>query len=148
MAVLIVLFGSLLLFRAAGALGVPALDTWMAAARAALAAMLLFTASAHFTRMKEDLIRMVPAWVRAPRLVVALTGVCEILAAVGILVPGTRRPAGILLIIFFIAVFPANVHAARSGASLGGRPATPLAMRLPMQILFIVLAWWVTQPSR
>jgi uncharacterized membrane protein len=148
MAVLIVLFGSLLLFRAAGALGAPALDTWMAAARAALAAMLLFTASAHFTRMKKDLVRMVPDWVPAPRRIVALTGLCEILAAVGILVPGTRRPAGIFLILFFIAVFPANVHAARSGASLGGRPATPLALRLPMQILFIVIAWWVTQPSR
>lgn len=76
-----------------------------------------------------------------------MTGLCEILGAVGILVPGTRRLAGILLILFFIAVFPANVHAARSGASLGGRPATPLALRLPMQLLFIALAWWVTRPA-
>ena len=145
MAVLIVLFGSLLLLRVAGALGIGALDSWVAAARGGLAAMLLFTAAAHFTRMKEDLIRMVPAWVPAPRRVVTLTGMCEILAAVGILVPETRRLAGILLILFFIAVFPANVHAARSGASLGGRAATPLRLRLPMQVLFIVLAWWVTR---
>ena len=148
MAVLIVLFGSLLLFRAAGALGVGALDSWVAAARGGLGAMLLLTAAARFTRMKEDLVRMVPAWVPAPRLVVALTGMWEAVAAVGILVPGTRRLAGIFLILFFIAVFPANVHAARSGASLGGRPATPLALRLPMQLLFITLAWWVTQPAR
>lgn len=147
MAVLIVLFGSLLLFRAAGALGAAALDSWVAAARAALAAMLLFTSAAHFTRMKEDLVRMVPDWVPAPRRVVALTGLCEILGAAGILVPGTRRLAGILLILFFIAIFPANVHAARSGASLGGRPATPLALRLPMQLLFIGLAWCVTRPA-
>jgi len=107
--------------------------------------MLFFTATAHFTSMKEDLLRMVPTWVPRPRLAVAFTGVCEILAAIGIQLPQTRRAAGILLILFFIAVFPANVHAARSGAPLRGRPATPLWLRLPMQLLFIVLAWWVTR---
>jgi uncharacterized membrane protein len=146
MAVLIVLLGSLMLFRAAGALGVEALDSWLAAARWALALMLLFTAAAHFTRMKEDLVRMVPPWVRWPRQVVALTGVCEVLGAIGILVPATRKLAGILLIVFFIAILPANIHAARAGASLGGRPATPLWLRIPMQLLFIALAWCVTQP--
>ncbi len=146
MAVLIVLLGSLLLFRAAGALGVEALDSWLAAARWALALMLLFTAAAHFTRMKEDLVRMVPPWVRWPRQVVALTGACEVLEAIGILAPATRQLAGILLIVFFIAILPANIHAARAGAFLGGRPATPLWLRIPMQLLFIALAWWVTQP--
>ncbi len=145
MAVLIVLLGSLLLLRGAGALGVAPLYSWVAAARWALSLMLFFTATAHFTSMKKDLLRMVPTWVPRPRLAVAFTGVCEILAAIGIQLPQTRRAAGILLILFFVAVFPANVHAARSGAPLRGRPATPLWLRLPMQLLFIVLAWWVTR---
>jgi len=62
-----VLAGSLLLYRALGALGVEPLATWPAATRWALATLLLLTASAHFNRMKEELVRMVPAWMPAPR---------------------------------------------------------------------------------
>ncbi len=59
--------------------------------------------------------------------------------------PVKEDAAGIALILFFIAVLPANIHAARAKVTLRGRPATPLWLRLPMQILFIVLAWWSTQ---
>jgi uncharacterized membrane protein len=60
--------------------------------------------------------------------------------------PG-RPPSG--LIIFFIAVLPANIHAARANVTLGGEPATPLVLRLPMQLLFIVLTWWsAVRPAR
>ncbi|HYL05337.1 MAG TPA: hypothetical protein VE075_04825, partial [Thermoanaerobaculia bacterium] len=75
MILLTVLFGSLLLYRGAGALGVEAMATWPAATRWALATLFLVTASAHFNRMKEDLVRMVPGWVPAPRLTIYLTGV-------------------------------------------------------------------------
>jgi uncharacterized membrane protein len=144
MIVLIVLFGSWLLFRAAGALGVQALAPWVTSCRWALAVMLLFTASAHFTKMRDDLLRMVPQWVPWPKAMVAFTGVCEILGAIGILLPQTRQLAGILLILFFIMVFPANIRAAKEAITLAGRPATQLWLRLPMQLLFIGLIWWVT----
>ena len=55
-----------------------------------------------------------------------------------------QRAAGIALILFFIAVLPANVHAAQAQVTLRGRSATPLWLRVPMQILFIGLAWWST----
>lgn len=142
MAVLIVLIGSMLIFRGLGALGVKRLQSWRAATLFALAAMLFFTATAHFTTMKEDLVRMVPSWVPNPPLIVFATGILEIAGGIGLLIPRTRRIAGIALILFFIAVFPANVHAARSGVSLGGSPATSLWLRAPMQILFIILTWW------
>jgi uncharacterized membrane protein len=141
---LLILAGSLLVFRALGALGIEALATWSAATRWALAILLLVTASAHFNRMQEDLIRMVPGWVPGPRLVIYLTGACEILGAVGILLPATRRLAGLALILFLVAVFPANVKAARERLPLAGRPATPLWQRLPVQLLLIVLLWWST----
>ncbi len=60
MAVLIVLFGSLLLYRGLGALGVAALQTWLVCARLALATMFVFTAIAHFASPRQDLIAMVP----------------------------------------------------------------------------------------
>jgi uncharacterized membrane protein len=144
---LLILAGSLLAYRALGALGVEALATWSAATRWALATLLLVTASAHFNRMKEDLIRMVPGWVPNPRLTIYLTGACEILGAIGILLPATRRIAGIALILFLVAVFPANVRAAREHLPLAGRPATPLGQRLPMQLLLIALLAWTTLAS-
>ena len=50
MLVLIILFGSLLVFRAIGLAGVAMWATWLASARAALAAMFLFTAVSHLDR--------------------------------------------------------------------------------------------------
>jgi uncharacterized membrane protein len=145
MTVLLALLMSLPLFRGIGAIGVGPLASWSAATRYALAVMLLFTASAHFTSMKEDLIRMVPRWMPRPRAVVFMTGICEILGAVGLLLPALQHATGIALGLFFIAVFPANVRAARTAITLRGKPATSLWLRAPMQLLFIALTWWSTQ---
>jgi len=145
MLVLFVLVVSILLFRGLGFAGVSAFASWPAAARDGLAVMLLFTASAHFTTMKEDLIRMTPRWVPQPRAMVFFTGLCEIAGAIGLVIPTTQRGAGIALILFFIAVLPANIQAARAGITLRGRPPTPLWLRVPMQVLFIFLAWWSTR---
>ena len=60
MMTLIVLFFSLLVFRGLGVLGVPLFLTWHDSTLWALSMMVLFTASAHFTALKEDLIKMVP----------------------------------------------------------------------------------------
>jgi uncharacterized membrane protein len=145
MAPFLVLIGSLLLFRGLGAAGVEAFSSWAAATRWALAVMFLVTASAHFTSMKADLVRMVPKAVPYPEQVVFLTGICEVLGAIGLLVPSLQRAAGIALVLFLFAVFPANVHAARTDVTIRGKPATPLWLRLPMQLLFIGLTWWSTQ---
>jgi len=145
MLVLVILVASILIFRGLGFTGAPAFASWSADVRDGLAVMLLFTGSAHFTPVKEDLIRMTPQWVPRPRAMVFFTGLCELAGAIGLVTPATRTAAGIALILFFIAVLPANVHAARAGITMRGRPATPLWLRLPMQILFIVLAWWSTQ---
>lgn len=145
MTVLIVLLVALFLLRGIGALGFATFASWPAATRYALAVMLFFTASAHFTSMREDLIRMIPGWVPRPRAVVFITGICEILGAIGLLLPAVQRASGFALILFFVAVFPANVRAARAGVTLRGKPATRLWVRTPMQILFIVLTWWSTQ---
>jgi uncharacterized membrane protein len=144
-AVLGVLIAGILAFRGLGALGLDASGSWPAATRFGLALMLFFTASAHFTRMRDDLVRMTPAWVPRPKVMVLFTGVCEILGAIGILVPAVRRVAGIALVLLFIALFPANVHAARAGLTLRGKPVTPLWLRAPMQLLIIALTWWSTQ---
>jgi uncharacterized membrane protein len=142
MAPLIVLIASTVLFRIAGLIGVRALVDWKAATRLGLAVMFCFTAAAHFNSMRADLVRMVPPAVPHPELMVTFTGVCEILGAIGLVVPRTRRLAAIALIVFLLAVLPANIHAALSGVTLRGAPATPLVPRTALQVLLIALLWW------
>ena len=142
MVVLIVLFGSWLVFRSIGALGYAAFATWHDAARYALAVMFTFTGVSHFTKLKHDMARMMPAIFPKPLLLVYITGVLELLGAMGLLLPATSALAGICLILFLLAVFPANMKAAREKILLHNKPATALWLRLPMQILFIGLIWW------
>jgi uncharacterized membrane protein len=141
MIVLVVLIVATLVFRGVGVLGIEAFDSWLVALRWALATMLLFTASAHFTARKESLVRMVPNWLPRPRAVIFITGVLEILGAVGLLLPFTQRLAAICLVLLFVAMFPANIRAARLGLTMGGQPVTPLWLRAPMQLLFMALVW-------
>jgi len=144
MLVLAILIASFLIFRTLGFAGISLFASWHASARDALAVMLVFTGSGHFTTMRRDFIRMVPPWVRWPGAVVYFTGVCEIAGAVGLLVPTLYRLAGGCLIVFFLAILPANIHAARAGIKFRERPATRLLVRIPMQILFIAWAGWAT----
>ena len=145
MLVFAVLIVSLLVLRGLGFAGISALASWHAAARGAMAVMLLFTAGAHFTSMKDDLARMTPPWVPHPLAMVYFTGICEIAGALGLLIPILCRAAGIALMLFFLAVLPANIHAAKAHVTLRGKAATPLLLRIPLQLLFIAWAWWSTR---
>jgi len=144
MLVLIVLLAALLVFRAIGAAGVHVFASWQHSALYALVVMFVFTATAHFNKMKHDLARMIPAHFPRPLLIVYITGVLELLGAVGLVFPEFRRLAGICLIALLIGMFIANINAAHKGVTLRGKPPTPLWLRTPMQILFIALLWWST----
>jgi uncharacterized membrane protein len=146
--VLLILFVSLLIFRGLGALGVSMFATWIDATPFALAVMFLFTSSAHFNKMRHDLARMMPRVFPNPMGMVYFTGVCEILGALGILVPRTRPLAGFCLCVFLLAILPANIKAARENLAISGRVATALWLRIPMQLLFLVLIFWCTKPWR
>jgi hypothetical protein len=64
-----------------------------------------------------------------PDLLVTITGFCEILGAVGLLISRVAPVAALGLILLLVALFPANVRAARQGMTIAGRPATPLPVR-------------------
>lgn len=145
MAVLLILVLSSLIFRGLGFAGIATFSTWEASARDGLSVMLIFTGVSHFTFMKEDFVRMIPPFIPWPGAMVYFTGVCEIAGAVGLFLPGFRRAAAFALIVFFLAVLPANIHAARAGVTLRGKPATSLWLRIPMQVLFIAIAFWSTR---
>jgi uncharacterized membrane protein len=144
--VLIVLFGSWLLFRGIGALGVTVMNTWQHALIYSLAVMFVFTGVAHFNKIKYELEKMVPPIFPNRMLMVYLTGVFELLGAMGILLSRFRSLAGFCLLLLLLAMFPANIRAARQKLAVAGKPATELWLRTPMQIVFIALIWWASQP--
>jgi len=46
-----------------------------------------------------------------------------------------------------VVLFPANIYAALGGVTLGGQPVTPLWIRGPLQLFWIVTLLWVARPS-
>jgi uncharacterized membrane protein len=148
MAPLIVMLIGWLGARSLGFAGVwPQADSWNGALRIALAAMFMFTAVSHFhPRTRPDLIRMVPARLPAPAMLVSATGVLELLGAIGLLVPQALPAAAYGLMALLVAMFPANVQAAREGLMIAGRRAMPLLWRLPLQLFWIGALWWVRSP--
>ncbi len=55
--------------------GVHILASWQHAALYALAVMFVFTATAHFNKMKNDLAQMIPSSFPRPLLIVYITGI-------------------------------------------------------------------------
>ena len=143
MVVLFVLFGSWVLFRAIGMFVVGALASWHESAGFALAVMFVFTGIAHFTKTKHEMARMVPRMFPQPMVMIYVTGAFELLGAAGLIESRTRAAASAALMVMLVAMFPANVKAARERLTVGGRVATPLWLRAPMQALFIGMLWWV-----
>ena len=140
---LLVLLASFIL-RGVGLLGVEWLSSWRGAGRGALAIMFLFTGTSHFTSMKYDFAAMIPDPMPDGLWVIYLTGVFEIAGAIGLLLPQTRRLAGICLVLLLVAMFSANVNAALNEIPLGGQDPTPLWLRTPMQLLYIGMVWWTS----
>ena len=139
---LIVLVVVTLMARSAGQFGLAPFRDWTAAVRIGLAVMFCFTATAHFNNMRPEMVAMVPPFVPNAALMVTVTGICEVLGAVGLLIPRTQRLAAVALIALMVAVLPANIYAAQAGVTFRGSPATPLIPRVALQLLFIGLLWW------
>ena len=76
--------------------------------------------------------------VLTPIRLVWFTGLCEIAGGIGLVVPATRVAAAIALVVFLVAVFPANVFAAEHPERFG-RAAIPFWPRLIGQIALIAL---------
>jgi len=113
------------------------LDNWNLPLRIALFLMFLLTASAHWGRGRPDLVRMVPAAFPAPGMIITVKGILEIVGGIGLLIPRTAFAAAVCLGIFMIAMFPANVRAAREGLTILGRQAMGVAARGFIQVLFV-----------
>ncbi len=105
-----------------------------------IGSMFLLTGARHFVT-PGTFAEIVPPGLPAPRTLVAISGVAELLGGLGVFPAATRRAAGIGLIALLVAVFPANVYMAMASQKFAALvPAWALWVRLPLQPLAM---WWV-----
>jgi len=142
---LFVLIIAFAIFRLLG-FAVPYLADWQLSLRAALGVMFLLTASAHWGKRRADLVRMVPRSFGNPAMWVTLTGIAEILIAIGLQFSRTALPVAALAALMLISIFPANARAAREKMTIGGRPVPSLIPRLLIQIIFLAALAAATWP--
>jgi uncharacterized membrane protein len=131
--------------RLLGWAGVAFFSVWQHCLRVAVAAMFLLTASAHWGKRRADLIRMVPPAFPRPDLLVTLTGIAELAGVIGMLWTPLTRAASVGLAILLVALFPANVYAARQQLTIDGRKVPGLFVRTVLQIVFfsaVIAAGW------
>ncbi len=92
------------------------------------------------------MVRILPAWVPNPHLVVILTGVCELAGAVGLMTTRFRRAAGWALAAYAVCVYPANVQHAIIDLSHG--TGVGIGYHVPRLLLQPVLVWWALWATR
>ena len=118
----------------------PAVERARAILRVVLAVSYLLVGIFHL-RATDGFAAIVPDWVPAPHAVVIATGCCELLGAVALLTRRLRRLAGIMLALYAVCVFPANInqaikHIPIDGVVLGWGYHAPRFAFQP------VLVWW------
>src|SRR5918995_2122448 len=88
------------------------------AARLAMATAMVFSGVSHFV-MPGQFVALLPEFVPAREALIFGTGVIEVLLGVGLVVPRRwRREVALILVVYLVAVFPANVYVAIAGVPL------------------------------
>lgn len=100
---------------------------------------------AHFIAT-DFFVAIMPPYIGFHREIVYLSGVFEILGAIGILIPVTRRWAGIGLFLLVVCVSPANIHMWLHPDLFPDVPPAFLSARLVIQLALLWLIWWCTRP--
>ena len=115
------------------------------ASRAALAFVFLWFflgGIAHFVFTEAEM-RIVPPYIPWPRGAVLLSGVFELLGAVGLLWPPTRRAAAWGLFALTLAVTPAHIYMLQQPGLFPSVPYWALVLRLPLQVALLALIAWI-----
>jgi uncharacterized membrane protein len=117
-----------------------ALETARRAMRWIVAAFYLPAGILHFTIPGKFLL-ITPDWVPFPRQVIFITGLCEIAGSLALITSRLRWWAGVMLALYAVGVFPANVKHAIAGIDL-----PPLSgswwYHAPRLMFQPVLVWW------
>jgi uncharacterized membrane protein len=115
-------------------------EPWRTVLRWLMAAFYLAAGTGHLMR-PDAFLPIVPDWVPLPRQVILITGLCELAGAVALLTPRLRKLAGIMLALYALCVWPANIKQAAEGINLPPIPDT-WWYHGPRLALQPVLIWW------
>lgn len=109
-------------------------------ARVGLSLFFAFTAIGHFIRTAE-MAAMLPPSIPYRVGLIYVTGVLELLGAIGVWIPRLMKLTGVCLVLMLVGILPANIYAAIHHVDFGGHAAGPayLLVRVPFQLLLI---WW------
>lgn len=112
--------------------------------RIALALVFIVMGINHFRPgPARTMAKMLPPFLRrdglfSPVNLVYFTGLCEIAGGAGMLLPATRLAATLALVVFLVAVFPANTYASQHPEKFGSL-AIPFWPRFAGQLVLIAL---------
>lgn len=117
---------------------------WRFNGNLAMCCMLCFTGMGHFLFTK-GMAMMLPDFIPYREALVYITGVAEFIFGILLLFPAYRKITGVILILFFILILPANIYAALHNVNLmqanyTGKGVGYLWFRVPLQVFLIV---WV-----
>ena len=111
-----------------------------------LALVMITVGVTHFVD-PGPFVRIVPASLPAPLLLVYISGLAEIAGGIGLAIPRLRSAAGWGLVVLYVAIFPANVNMAIHRIQPEDMTLSDAVLwgRLPIQALLIWIAWWVSR---
>ena len=110
------------------------------------AILMIVAGTMHFVN-PAFFLKIKPPYLPLHNELVLLSGVCELLLGILLLVPACSRWAAWGIVALLIAVFPANLHVFQHQELLQAPPLVHL-LRLPLQGIFILWAYWHTRPSK
>ena len=120
---------------------------------AALLALFFLAAGVlHFIEL-EGFARIVPPFLPAPKTIVIITGIYEIILAIGMLASLTQPRLQLLgygAVAYCVAVLPANIYQAMEGFSNMGLPGDPTVLwgRVLLQLPLILLILWACKVNK
>ncbi len=108
-----------------------------------MAGFYTFAGIGHFVATKFFM-RIMPPYIPWHKPIVYLSGVAEIGLGILLIMPAYSSWAAWGVIALLVAVFPANLYHFSSGGAGMRIPQWALALRLPLQGLLMLWAWWHT----
>jgi uncharacterized membrane protein len=112
-----------------------------------MAVFIVFTGLSHF-KFQKGMAMMIPDFMPAKMFWVYFTGLLEIAAGIGLMIPSIRETTAVLLIIFYVLVFIANINSSQKNINIFKADYTGPGMRylytqrIPMQVILIAWTWY------
>ncbi len=121
------------------------MNRWKRISRLSLALFMVVAGSMHFIN-PDFYVAIMPPYLPWHLALVYLSGLCEIVLGLLLLLPRTSQTAAWGIVALLVAVFPANIYLYQHQDLL---PAPPLIhlLRLPLQGVFLAWAYWHTRPT-